>query len=161
MHDTGTIFGRYEVAHDYSEGVAFLGLGVGKELDVAGTFKGGAFLGIEFSPGEDFLLWGIVFQGGFSAFGAEELSNQGRRKRDLDLCSCIRIKRFYLVVVDVFPHRQCCIARQCPWRGCPSKEILILCSLHLKLRHDGGVLHVLVGTRLIQFMTRKSSPGSR
>ena len=153
VNDTGTIFCRYEVADDYSEGIAFFGLCIGKELDVAGTFKVGAFLGIEFSPGEDFLLGGIVFQGFFSAFGAEILSYQGRRQCDLDFNSRVRIESLYLVVVDVVPHRQRCIARQCPRRGCPCEEILVLCPMHLKLRHDRGVLHVLVGTRLIQFMT--------
>ena len=161
VHDAGTIFCGHEVADDYSEGIAFFGLCIGKKLDVAGTFKVGAFLGIEFSPGEDFLLWGIVFQGFFSAFGAEILSYQGRCKRDFDFNSRVRIESLYLVVVDVFPHRQSRIARQCPRCGCPSKKILVLWPLHLKLCHDCGVLHVLVGTRLIQFMAGKSSPSSR
>ena len=154
VHDTGTILGGYEVAYDHSEGVAFFGLGIGEELVVAGSFQGGAFLGMKFSPGEDFLLWGIIFQGGFSAFGAEILTYQGRGQGDFDFCTGVGVESLNLVVVDVFSYRQGRVAGQCPRGGCPCEKILILRTLHLKLGHDGGVFHVLVGAGLVEFMAR-------
>ena len=154
MHDTGTVFGGYEVADDYSEGVAFLGLGIGKELVVAGTGQITAFLGIDFSPGEDFLLWGIIFEGGFSAFGAEILTYQGRGQGDFDFCTGVGVESLNLVVVDVFSYRQGRVAGQCPGGGCPCEKVFILRALHLKLRHDGGVFHILVGAGLVEFMAR-------
>ena len=80
----------------------------------------------------------------------------------------VRIEGLQSHIVNVRTYAQCSVGRQSPRCGCPRQEHRLTPPLqcfgsihHLKLRSDSGIFHITICTRLIEFVTRKSSSSSR
>ena len=75
----------------------------------------------------------------------------------------VRVERLDTDILQLRPNGQSTVARQCPWGRCPSEdehiaerlleqELAGMIGSHLEHRYDTGVLHGLVGARLVQLL---------
>ncbi len=84
----------------------------------------------------------------------------------------VRIEGFYFYIPDLRTHYQRCIRGQCPRCGGPGQKTEI--GIHIfkqkfrafvadgfKLGHDGGVFHIAVAARLVQFVRTQPGSGGR
>ena len=159
MYDTRTVGGGHVVAQDDAERIARR-LHPGDELFVADAFEVRALVGDRVDFELALHLGGKIRPQQF--FGQDD-SLGGIR---------IGVAAFDAHVFDFGTYGQCGIRGQCPGRGGPGQEVEIafgaveeffapLVADDFELRRAGGVLHVAVAARLVQFVGRKPRAGGR